>query len=247
MVDFSFDGDVEDLRKHVRGFAQDCLAPAERVMDRMPVPEDAYRSVEMARALADAYDFGLHKLYLPKEQGGLGAPQAAGAVVMEELAAAGGAGLASHFLVAPIVPNMIASNRLADKHSFYRDYLEAYVDDTKGKHSSAWAITEPNVGSDFLDFERPDNHFEAKAKPHGDGFLINGQKSAFVSNGWLADSLLLMVGMEDGKGMAGSVIFLMPGDLPGMSRGRPLDKVGLRALNQAEIFFDDVFVPREFL
>ena len=246
MVDFRLSDDAETLRSHVRGFARDCLAPAERAIDRVQVPEEAFRGDVMHATLASAYEFGLHKLYLPKEAGGVGAPQAASPVVLEEIAAAGG-GLASHFIVAPIVAGMIASMGLAARHSFYRDYLEAFVEDTKGIHSSAWAITEPNVGSDLFDFSRAENHLETRATPKDGGFVINGAKSAFVSNGWLSDALLLMVAMEPAKGMEGTGVFVIPGDLPGMSRGRPLDKLGLRALNQAEIFFDDVFVPGEFL
>jgi alkylation response protein AidB-like acyl-CoA dehydrogenase len=246
MVDFQISEDTEELRKHVAGFARDGLAPAERAIDRMPVPEEAFRSEEMRQALRASYEFGLHKLYLPKEVGGVGAPQAASPVILEELAAAC-PGLASHFLVAPIVAGMVASSGLASRHPFYREYLQAYVEDGEGVHGSAWAITEPNVGSDLFDFERRETHLEAHATPKGEGFLINGSKSAFVSNGWLSDALLLMVSMEPEKGMHGTGVFVIPGDLPGMSRGKPLDKLGLRALNQAEIFFDDVFVPREFL
>lgn len=246
MVDFLLSEDVETLKKHVGGFARDVLAPAERAIDRIPAPEEAFRGEEMRQALRAAYDFGLHKLYLPKEAGGLGAPQGANPVVLEELAAAAG-GLASHFLVAPIVPGLIVSSGLAARHPFYKDYLAAYIEDKEGIHSSAWAITEPNIGSDIFDFARAENRLETKATPDGDGFILNGAKSAFVSNGWLSDALLLMVSMEPEKGMQGTGVFVMPGDLPGMSRGRPLDKLGLRALNQAEIFFDDVFVPREFL
>lgn len=246
MVDFQLPEDIETLRKHVRGFARDCLAPAERAIDRIPAPEEAFRGEEMRQALRAAYEFGLHKLYLPKEAGGVGAPHAASAAVLEELAAAGG-GLASHFLVTPIVAGMVASSGLSTRHPFYRDYLDSYVEDRQGVHSSAWAITEPNVGSDLFDFSRPENHLETRATPEGEGFIVNGAKSAFVSNGWLSDALLLMVSVEPEKGMEGTGVFVIPGDLPGMSRGRPLDKLGLRALNQAEIFFDDVFVAREFL
>ncbi len=246
MVDFELPEEVESLRKHVRGFAEDCLRPAEDALDKIQEPEEAFRSETMKRTLAATYDFGLHKLYLPKEVGGLGAPQGAQPAILEELAAAA-PGLASHLLVAPIVPGMIAGSKLGERHKFYKDYLEAYIEDKTGAHSSAWGVTEPNVGSDLFDFVRPEAHLEAKATPDGDGYILRGQKSAFVSNGWMSDALLLMVSMEPEKGMHGTGTFLMPGDLPGMSRGKPLNKLGLRALNQAEIFFDDVFVPREFL
>jgi alkylation response protein AidB-like acyl-CoA dehydrogenase len=246
MIDFELPEELETLRKHIRGFARDYVRPADDALDRYADPEEAFRSQTMRDMLRTAYEFGLHKLQLPVSVGGLGAPPFSGPIIHEELAAAG-AGLASHFLVAPIVANMIANSGLASRHQFYREYLEAYVEDKTGEHSSSWGITEPNVGSDLFDFERSECHLEARATAGGDGYLLNGAKSAFVSNGWMSDSLLLMVSMEPEKGMHGTGVFVMPGTLPGISRGKPLDKLGLRGLNQAEIFFDDVFVPREFL
>lgn len=165
-------------------------------------------------------------------------------IVQEELAV-GDAGIASHLLVAPMIAGSAAAGK--DRHPFYREYLEAFVSDTKGEHSGAWAITEPHHGSDLFQFGQPSIHMEAKAVKDGDDYVISGQKSAFVSNGWMADAFLVMVNLNGGEGMEGTATFAIPGDLPGMSRGKPLNKLGLRSLNQAEVFFDDVRIPREFL
>ena len=165
-------------------------------------------------------------------------------IVQEELAV-GDAGLASHLLVAPMIAGSAVAGR--DRHPFYGEYLDAFVNDTKGEHGGAWAITEPQHGSDLFQFGQPAIHMEAKAIRDGDDYVISGQKSAFVSNGWMADAFLLMVKLDGGDGMEGTATFAIPGDLPGMSRGKPLDKLGLRTLNQAEVFFDDVRIPREFL
>jgi alkylation response protein AidB-like acyl-CoA dehydrogenase len=81
----------------------------------------------------------------------------------------------------------------------------------------------------------------------GDDYIVNGHKSAFVSNGWMADALLVMVNADSSQGMEGTVTFAIPGNLPGISRGKPLNKLGLRGLNQAEVFFDNVRVAPEFL
>jgi alkylation response protein AidB-like acyl-CoA dehydrogenase len=81
----------------------------------------------------------------------------------------------------------------------------------------------------------------------GDDYIINGHKSAFVSNGWMANAFLLMVNLEPSQGMEGTATFAIPGDLPGITRGKPLDKLGMRALNQSEVFFDDVRIGPEFL
>jgi len=244
MVNFTLPEEVERIRDMTRDFAHGEIRPAGIEIDRIPDPEQAYTSERMRRLLAGAYELGFHKLNLPKEVGGLGAPEMTGIVVQEELAV-GDAGLASHFLVAPMIAGISANAQ--DRHPFYKQYLQAFVDDRKGVHSGAWAITEPHHGSDLFQFGDPAIRFEATATRDGDDYIINGQKSAFVSNGWMADALLLMVNADHAEGMEGTITFAIPGDLPGVSRGKPLNKLGLRGLNQAEIFFDNVRIPPEFV
>jgi alkylation response protein AidB-like acyl-CoA dehydrogenase len=115
-----------------------------------------------------------------------------------------------------------------------------------------WAITEPGHGSDSIDMygsERPDKKFrgDCVARKDGDGFVINGQKSAWVSNGSFAESAALYCTYEDEDGVQGGGTFVVPLDLPGVSRGKPTDKFGQRSLNQGEIFFDDVVIPADYL
>ena len=244
MVDFSLPDELQKIRDMTREFARKEVRPAGVELDRMPEPEQAYTSETLRRVLARAYELGFHKMMLPKEAGGLGAPPMTQIVVQEELAV-GDAGIASHLLVAPMIAGIAASSQ--GRHPFYKEYLDAYVNDTKGEHSGAWAITEPNHGSDLFQFGQPQIHLDATAVRDGDEYVVTGQKSAFVSNGWLADAFLLMVNVDSDQGMEGTATFAMPGNLPGISRGKPLDKLGLRALNQAEVFFDDVHVAPEFL
>ena len=244
MVDFSLSDELEKIRQMTREFARKEVRPAGVELDRMAEPEQAYTSDTLRRVLARAYEVGFHKMTLPKEAGGLGAPPMSQIIVQEELAV-GDAGIASHLLVAPMIAGIAASSQ--GRHPFYAEYLDAYVNDTKGEHSGAWAITEPNHGSDLFQFGQPEIHMEAAAVRDGDEYVITGQKSAFVSNGWLADSFLLMVNLNGDQGMEGTATFAMPGNLPGISRGKPLNKLGLRALNQSEVFFDDVRVPPDFL
>ncbi len=117
-----------------------------------------------------------------------------------------------------------------------------------------WAITEPNRGSDMVDFN--DRALAAGAehsKPNcmargeGDEYIISGQKSAWVSNGSIANSAALYCATETTDGLRGGGIFLVPLNLPGISRGKPLHKIGQRALNQGEIFFDRVRIPASYM
>jgi alkylation response protein AidB-like acyl-CoA dehydrogenase len=86
-----------------------------------------------------------------------------------------------------------------------------------------------------------------RARLDGDEYVISGQKSSWVSNGTIASHSVLFVNLEPSMGMAGSGIAIVPLNLPGVRRGRPLDKMGQRALNQGEIFFDNVRLPREYM
>jgi alkylation response protein AidB-like acyl-CoA dehydrogenase len=85
------------------------------------------------------------------------------------------------------------------------------------------------------------------ATADGDDWVINGQKSAWVSNGTIATHALTMLGVDKSRGMAGGGVALIPLNLPGVSKGAPLNKIGQRALNQGEIFFDNVRIPKAFM
>ena len=132
---------------------------------------------------------------------------------------------------------------------FGNDYLaELCADDRIG----CWGITEPDHGSDPLD---PDQGAAAPGGSYGrpncvakltaDRVIINGQKSAWVSNGTIGQVCILYCAADTGAGADprhGAVV-IVPCDARGVSKGKPLDKFGQRALNQGEIFFDNVELP----
>jgi alkylation response protein AidB-like acyl-CoA dehydrogenase len=115
-----------------------------------------------------------------------------------------------------------------------------------------WAVTEPDHGSDSLTVT--ERHFHDPAlKPNciarrdGDDYVISGQKAAWVSNGTIATVATLFCTIDPAQGFQGGGVCLVPLNLPGVSRGKPLDKLGQRALNQGEIFFDEVRVPADYM
>lgn len=114
------------------------------------------------------------------------------------------------------------------------------------------ALTEPNHGTDQVAFTEPGYRnpnvgIDCKVRRDGDDFIINGQKSSWVSTGTIAGAAILFASYENShNGTADGAVFVLPLDLPGISRGKPLDKLGLRSLNQGEIFFENVRVPRKF-
>ncbi len=115
-----------------------------------------------------------------------------------------------------------------------------------------WAITEPDHGSDTLCLTEPSFHDPAVrpgciAHRHGDDYVINGAKAAWVSNGTIADVAALFCSIDGDGGFAKGGVCVVPLDLKGVSRGRPLDKLGQRALPQGEIHFDDVRIPARWM
>ncbi len=115
-----------------------------------------------------------------------------------------------------------------------------------------WAVTEPDHGSDSLTvterhFADPRIKANCVARRDGDHYVIDGQKAAWVSNGTIATVAALFCTIDPSQGFRGGGVCLVPLDLPGVSRGKPLDKVGQRALNQGEIFFDSVRIPADYM
>lgn len=118
---------------------------------------------------------------------------------------------------------------------------------------SCLAVTEPAHGSDNVAFTEP-SYRDARIKPalkvrrEGGNYILNGQKAAWVSCGTIAGSGTVFGVFEDSNaGLSDGVVLLMPFDLPGITRGKPLEKLGQRSLNQGEIFFDNVLVPARFM
>jgi alkylation response protein AidB-like acyl-CoA dehydrogenase len=112
-----------------------------------------------------------------------------------------------------------------------------------------WGITEPDHGSDLILFAKDPDAAKRLSQPNcvarkdGESWVITGQKSAWVSNGTIATACALYCAVDSGDGPRGVAGFVVPLDEPGVSKGKPLDKIGQRALNQGEIFFDGLRVP----
>lgn len=121
-----------------------------------------------------------------------------------------------------------------------------------GSKVGSWAITEPSHGSDELDprklnlapgkeWGRPDIY----ARKDGNSFVITGQKSAWVSNGTTSETCALFCPVDLGNGIEHGGLFLVDLTEDGVTKGKPLDKIGQRPLNQGEIFFEEVRVPAD--
>jgi alkylation response protein AidB-like acyl-CoA dehydrogenase len=131
------------------------------------------------------------------------------------------------------------------------EFAQPFFACNDGSIIGCWAVTEPDHGSDTLGVMKPELAAKARgqliARRDGDDWILSGQKSAWVSNGPIATHAMLNVQIGASGGLESGGICLLPLELPGIVRGAPLDKHGMRACPQGELFFDDVRIPARFM
>ena len=165
----------------------------------------------------------------PEQYGGGGGDFLHTLAVVEEIAralATGVTGFTTHSdIVAPYLLNFGTE----------RQKLRDLPGMAQGDIVASIAMTEPGAGSDVKAIRT------AAAKAQG-GYVINGQKT-FITNGFHADRVLVVAKTDPAAGACGISLFWVDTATPGFTRGRLLDKVGQKAQDTAELFFQDMFVP----
>lgn len=162
--------------------------------------------------------------------GGSGGDALAIALLSEELARTSG-GLA----ITPLVSSYMAATHIAHFGTAeqQRTFLPAI---TSGRKVAAIAVTEPGTGSDVA-------AIATVAVPEADGYRLRGTK-LFITNGGLADILVVAAKTDPAQGHRGITLFLIERGQAGFSLGRPLRKMGWHSSDTRELIFDDCFVPQ---
>lgn len=236
------------LKEAARRFAEEEIRPVARQLDRMSAEQAIADDSPLWPFLQKAYSLGYHKTLMPEYYGGLGLSPLQTQLVFEELAW-GSFGLA---LLVTVVCFPFYCICLTNNEDLIDQFVKPFCDCTDGSIRGCWAITEPEHGSDVIAvgedyFGSSKMKGNVRAKKDGNAWVINGQKSAWVSGGSIATHAMLHVQIEPEKGFCGNGVCILPLDLPGVSKGKPLEKIGQRDLNQGEIFFDDVRIPDEWM
>ena len=177
-----------------------------------------------------AGDVGLLCPNVPKEYGGIGGDFRFNVIIIEELAKIGatGPGFAVHSdIVAPYLINYSTEKQK-------NNYLPKMV---KGELITAIAMTEPNTGSDLQNIKTKALFVENK-------IVLNGSKT-FITNGQNANLILVIAKTDITKKAKGISIILCEDNRKGFKRGRNLKKIGLKAQDTSELFFEDVELPLE--
>ncbi len=249
-LDMELSNEAKAIQKEVRKFAMEVMRPVGIELDKMHDPADVIaKDSPLWNVFRKYRELNLHLTSVPKELGGMAGDidPKVGALVAHEMGY-GDAGLAISLGACGMPYNLASMSPEPALQQIARDYCE----DTKGELIGCWAITEPQHGSDWVNatdprFDDPKCGSEVYAVLKGDEYIVNGQKAAWVSNGTIATHAALHVNLDPSRGMQGTGLAVIPLDLPGITRGKPLNKIGQRALNQGEIFFDEVKIPKSHM
>jgi len=176
---------------------------------------------------------GLLGLQLPEEYGGGGTDDFRYNVVIgEEMTTRGVYGAAFPLFNDMIVPYLVASANDEQRRRWFPRLAS-------GELIAAIAMSEPEAGSDL-------QGIRTTAVDKGDHYVLNGQKT-FISNGILADLVIVVARTDPEAGHKGISLLVVERGMDGFERGRNLDKIGQHAQDTAELFFDNVAVPKENL
>ncbi len=166
---------------------------------------------------------------MPEQYGGAAADRLYSIIVMEEIAYAGLTGLGFGLHSEIVAPYILNYGTEAQKQK----YLPAMA---RGECIGAIAMSEPAAGSDL-------QGIKTAAVDQGQHYAVNGSKT-FITNGWHADVVVTVVKTNPALGAKGTSLLLVDRDMAGFSRGKRLKKVGMKAQDTSELFFNDVKVPK---
>ena len=209
------------FRESVRRFIAQEIVPHHPKWEKQGiVPRDIWKK---------AGDQGLLCCTVPDKYSGPSGDFLHSAIVIEELAKAGASGPGFSLQTDIVTPYILHYGSEEQK----KTWLPRMV---SGDIITAIAMTEPGTGSDL-------QSVKTSALMSGNELEISGQKT-FITNGHNADLVIVVAKTEPDQGASGISLVLVETDREGFSRGRNLEKTGLKAQDTSELFFDNVRVPR---
>ena len=216
----TFNQAEEKIREVAREFSEKEIAPLAEELDKEArYPEESFQKM---------VKLGFTGIGVPEEYGGSGGNEIVKCIVVEEIAkkCASTAGILSiHGIFGQAILRFGTEEQK-------QQYLPEVT--SGGKHG-AFALTEPNAGSDA-------GAVKTHAFKNGDNYIINGTK-CFITGGANADYVLVFALTDPSKGLKGMSAIIVPKNTPGFKIGKTEDKMGIRASETSELIFDNCKVP----
>ena len=212
---------IKDLARQI---AEEKLEPLRAEMD-----EKGEFPWDVVKILRGSDMFGI---YLPEEYGGLGGGVLELCLAVEELSrVCGGMSLSLAATALAAFPILLFGNE---------EQKKKYLPDlATGKYLAAFALTEPEAGSDA-------GATKTTARLEGDHYILNGTK-CFITNGSVAEMVTVIAMTDKSRGSRGASAFIVEKGMDGFSVGKEEDKMGIRASSTSELIFEDCKVPKENL
>lgn len=220
-MDFEFSENIRLMRDTVRRFVKNDLEPiSQQVEEEEKIPEKVVQKMR---------ELGFFGLSIPEDYGGLGLNTLGECVLNEEFGRVN-----SCFRSRFGTNNGIGSQGILIDGTLEQkeNYLPRIA---SGEWTAAFALTEPNAGSDAA-------NIQTKAVKKGDVYLLNGLKH-FITNGDIADVVTVMAVTDKEKGPRGVTAFIVEKTFPGYSVGKVDHKMGVHGNNTSELVFEDCQVP----
>jgi len=223
--DFGLGPELDEIRREVRRFASQEIAPRAQEIDRSNAfPRDLWPKLGAQ---------GFLGITVAERYGGSDLTYLAHVIVMEEISRASGAVGLSYGAHSNLCVNQL---RLNGTEAQCERYLRKLV---SGEHVGALAMSEPGAGSDVVSMQ-------LRAESRRGGYVLNGRKM-WITNGPDADTFLIYAKTDAAAGPRGISTFILERGQQGFSTAQKLDKLGMRGSGTCELLFEDCFVPAENL
>jgi len=224
-LDFTLTSEQKLFQKTIRQFCEKELKPIASKID-----QEEYFPFELYKKMGQ---MGLMGMTVPQEYGGAGIDKISYMIALEEISRiCGSTGL-----------TVEAHNSLGVGHIYEKgteEQRKKYLPKLcSGEGFAAWALTEPNAGSDAASLQ-------TTAFLKGKEWVLNGTKQ-FITTGDVADVVTVMAKTDKDKGAKGISAFIVEKDTPGFKVGQLEDKLGLRGSRTAELILEDCHIPKENL
>lgn len=224
-MDFELDEEHQLFRKSLQKFVErEVLPVAQEIDERGRFPTELFRK---------AGDIGLFGLRYPRKYGGSEGDNLMFCILCEELARG------SLSFAAGVMMQALQSTHFLYKYGSENHKRNLLIPAVKGEKIGAFALTEPDAGSDL-------GSIRTTAGKHRDGYVLNGRK-AWTTNAQVADFFTVMAVTDKEKKLRGVDFFLVERDTPGLTVGKGIEKLGLRGTETAELIFEDCHIPKENL
>lgn len=210
------------------------LARKFAVQELEPIAEEVDKTGEFPQSVRDKMaKSGFYGIKIPREYGGAGADFRSYVLVMEEISRV--SGVASIYISSPnslVGAPFIISGSDEQKEKYLRPLA-------KGDSFIAFALTEPGAGSDV-------SSLQTTAVEDGEEYILNGRKT-FITGAPISDAFVVFAKTDASLGTKGISSFVVDADLPGVSLGRPEDKMGMIGCPTSDLILENVRVPKTSL